>query len=361
MTEQITHCKKCILPSNFQYIDFDEQGVCSYCKKYQPVQTKPEAELLKILEKAKKKHKVYDALVPLSGGKDSTYALYLATRKYDLNVLAFIYDNGFMSEIALENIENATRQLGVDHVFYRPSWDLLKRLYRQVLLKSGELCTVCGIGINNSILKISEAWDIPLILKGSMFTETNTIYFEQIYDVDRFKHILSEDGLFSESELENYLIYPDLDLYKQKINSLLGKFGKSVNILFYQSVQNENTIAEILQKELLWQDGGKHSDCVAEQFSNYIRENRYGYSRSVAHLSNLVRSNQISRDEALQILIDEAPAKKQEKVEKIVERLGLSPEELNTIININPKKYEEYTFQRNRVFDKIIRTLDNMF
>jgi len=206
MTEQITRCNKCILPSNFQYIDFDEQGVCSYCIKHQPVQPKPEVELLKILEKAKKTHRAYDALVPLSGGKDSTYALYLAKQKYDLNVLAFTYDNGFMSEIALKNIENVTRQLDVNHVFYKPSWDLLKRLYRQVLLKSGELCTVCSIGINNSILKISEAWHIPLILKGSMFTETNTIYFEQIYDINRFKHIISEDDLFSESELENYLI-----------------------------------------------------------------------------------------------------------------------------------------------------------
>jgi len=60
-------------------------------------------------------------------------------------------------------------------------------------------------------------------------------------------------------------------------------------------------------------------------------------------------------------LIDEAPAKKQEKVDNIVERLGLSHEELNTIINIKPMKYEEFTFQRNRVLDKIIRTIDKVF
>jgi len=125
----------------------------------------------------------------------------------------------------------------------------------------------------------------------------------------------------------------------------LGKFGKSVNILFYQTVQNEATIAEILQKELSWQDSGKHSDCIAEQFSNYIRENRFGYSRSVTHLSNLVRFGQLDRTEALYQLESENPGFKSSQVEKIMKALDLSEENMEVICNRERLAFQNKAFK----------------
>jgi tRNA(Ile)-lysidine synthase TilS/MesJ len=63
-----------------------------------------EAELRQILAAASgRKGGQYDCLVPLSGGKDSTYVLYLCARVYGLKVLAMNFDNGFQSPLAREN------------------------------------------------------------------------------------------------------------------------------------------------------------------------------------------------------------------------------------------------------------------
>jgi 3'-phosphoadenosine 5'-phosphosulfate sulfotransferase (PAPS reductase)/FAD synthetase len=76
-----TRCTRCILPENFQRISFDEQGVCSYCKSYRPFIPRDEKIILDQFQRAKNKVRPYDAIVPLSGGKDSTYVLYLARVK----------------------------------------------------------------------------------------------------------------------------------------------------------------------------------------------------------------------------------------------------------------------------------------
>jgi tRNA(Ile)-lysidine synthase TilS/MesJ len=58
--------------------------------------------------------------VPLSGGKDSTYILHLAVNIYNLKAIAMTYDNGFMSELSLDNINNAVAITKVDHIFLKP-------------------------------------------------------------------------------------------------------------------------------------------------------------------------------------------------------------------------------------------------
>jgi len=87
-------CNRCILPNSFPRINFDEQGVCSICRDYNRDFANWRAQLPwkrkvlnKICKEAKAKHKEYDALIPLSGGKDSTYVLYVAHKELGLKCL----------------------------------------------------------------------------------------------------------------------------------------------------------------------------------------------------------------------------------------------------------------------------------
>lgn len=65
-------CNKCLLNDKIDGVIIDNTGFCNYCKEYKPFVPYGESELLKIFEKVRKKKRIYDALVPLSGGKDST-------------------------------------------------------------------------------------------------------------------------------------------------------------------------------------------------------------------------------------------------------------------------------------------------
>ena len=115
-------CTKCIADSTVPAIKFDDKGVCSLCNFHDKlVDIYPEnQEALKNLEKRinqiKKegKGKKYDCILGLSGGRDSTYLLYLAVKEWGLRPLAVHFNDGFDNPIAGENMLNAVRKLGVE-------------------------------------------------------------------------------------------------------------------------------------------------------------------------------------------------------------------------------------------------------
>jgi tRNA(Ile)-lysidine synthase TilS/MesJ len=201
-------CSKCLLSDDIPNVVISSDGICNYCSDHTPFNPYDNQVLIDIFDKVKKKKKKYDALVPLSGGKDSTYVLYLATKKYNLKVMTYTFDNGLMSDLAKENIEKSIEVCDVDHVWVKPEKKVIKKLYKTALLKSGEICGICGIGIERSMLKVSEDYDIPLILLGHSPSESNSFTSENLYDQARIKAILKENKEISKKEIDEFLIYP---------------------------------------------------------------------------------------------------------------------------------------------------------
>ena len=119
---EVVHCIRCGLPSNYPNTDFNENGICHLCTAFDTYKAKVERyfknddELVRILTSKRGENPQYDCISLLSGGKDSTYVL---ARLVDmgLKVLAFTMDNGYISEQAKENVNRIVGQLGVDHVY----------------------------------------------------------------------------------------------------------------------------------------------------------------------------------------------------------------------------------------------------
>jgi hypothetical protein len=122
-------CKRCLLTSEVPGVRIEESGMCSVCTgcerdwgAWDKDKVGKSRELDGILQRVQKKGRLYDVLVPLSGGKDSVYVLYYAKKMLKLKCLAVTFDNGFLSDHARKNIEKACTQLGVDHILllYEP-------------------------------------------------------------------------------------------------------------------------------------------------------------------------------------------------------------------------------------------------
>jgi hypothetical protein len=355
-------CNTCILSDEIGGIVINADGSCNYCTDHSQHVPYGEQKLHRIIAKAKKKNNTYDALVPLSGGKDSTYVLYLAVKEFRLKVLTYTFDNGFMSELALKNIGNTTKSCNVDHVWIKPDADMLLKLYRTALTESGEICGICGIGIERSMLRISEAWKIPLILLGHVPTESNSFTGENLYDAFRMKTILKRNKNISGDEIRRFLIFPNINFITSWLQTKTGRFGKKVNILYYLDLPSEKRIAEILKSEMNWADSDhsgytRHFDCLAEPFTNFIREKRFGSSRRIFQLSNMVRNNEISRDEALSIwkkdIIHSEPA----NFHMIKERLRLTDSDIGQIARIPAHVFDENISVANKVFAMVRKSI----
>lgn len=174
-------CRICALGEGFPRITLDENGVCNLCAAYKGrgadrrLKIRYRRSFERLIKKAAG-HAAYDALVCYSGGKDSTYTLDMLKRKYGLNILAFTFDNGFVPERTYVNIRNVVEKLGVDHIFFKPDFGILKRLFRytmtrcpypsKTLERASAVCTTCIGMVKYSAMKTAIEKGIPLIAFG---------------------------------------------------------------------------------------------------------------------------------------------------------------------------------------------------
>ena len=82
--KDVKRCTRCILPESLPSVELDKSGVCNYCRTYdrlfsnwENVKSQRKKEFEHLLQRVKRLNRPYDCLIPLSGGKDSTYTLYL--------------------------------------------------------------------------------------------------------------------------------------------------------------------------------------------------------------------------------------------------------------------------------------------
>ena len=188
-------CKKCLLPETYPGIYFIN-GICSYClgktqfgieknKKIQ-ILIKNKKNLKKEFEDFVKKTRGktdYDCLLLFSGGKDSTYLLFLL-KKWGLKILTLSVDTGLMNSLAKENIKKVIEKINVDHIFFTPGNNFFKKFYRYYLLNSyaesycDKICRECSNIIHGIGLIEASKRQIPYILIANSPDQTDDHYFE---------------------------------------------------------------------------------------------------------------------------------------------------------------------------------------
>ena len=300
-------CSNCILPKHLPGVSFDEKCVCNYCnaykKKHFDNSSFPAEKIQKSLEKILRKSRGkgdYDCLIPLSGGKDSTYLLYLAVKKYNMKVLAVNFDNGFRAPQAVKNIENAVNKLGVDLIVFKLRQEIMLKLFRTFLIETGEFCTPCNMAIGAITKKIAKKYGIRTILTGNsrrMSAALERISPAEYYDRVYFLNVIN--GHIPYKEVKNYIEEPYII---KGIKRIIGSAQENVATFEYLNVTLDE-IKNTLINEVYWKNPSnriEHGDCLLDELKNYIMYKRWGISEVTGIYSALVRSGQLSREAALE-------------------------------------------------------------
>lgn len=356
----MTVCSKCIINDKYPAIKFNSDGECSICSSKKIYKPLGEDKLIQIFNKAKAKNAEFDALVPLSGGKDSTYILYLATKVYKLNVLAMTYDNGLFSQTALDNINRAIEITGVKHVFCKTDIEIQKKVYRNMLLKSGDICGSCDIATISYILKTAQDYKTPLILYGTSPLEEDSFVPDSIQDISRFKYILKNVPELNKQDINKYVVLPSRNHLNTFLKKKIGKIGLEVRPLFFIDNPSDKEMGDVISREMGWQEDSnkdftKHFDCIAEPFTNYVRQKIYGYERHICQYSNMVRRDEVSRDKAIEMYNSDLVENKPSNYNEILQLLKLSEQDMDKVIHLKPLQFEKYTSKINKAFLYFVR------
>lgn len=350
-------CTRCIMDTTDPNIKFDKEGVCSHCHRYDeelPKRVFKGAEAEKKLDtliariKATGKDKEFDCIVGVSGGVDSTYVAYLA-KKLGLRPLAVHFDNGWNSELAVSNIEKTLDKLGIDLYTYVIDWEIFKDLQLSFLRAStpdGEVPT--DHAINALLFKEANKRGIQFILSGMNFTTESMSVKAWAYGHSDWKYINSVHKIFGSSCLKKYPHFNFLHLFWW---TFIKKI-KSVSILNYLEY-NKEEVMKIIQNDLGWvYYGGKHYESVYTRFyQGYILPQKFNIDKRRGHLSDLIKSGQLTREKALKEICNAGyePSLLNQDMQFVMKKLNLTQDEFNKIMELPIRSFRDYPNNEEKV------------
>lgn len=165
----IQYCRNCVMPSTKPDLKFDEAGVCSACKHIKERKDidwdERKQQFLATVERYRHPGgSNYDCIVPVSGGKDSTYQA-LRVLELGLNPLCVTSTTCMLSDIGRRNIENL-KWRGIDFIEYTPNLRVRRKLNRIGLTSVGDISWPEHVSIFTVPVRISVQLGIPLIIWG---------------------------------------------------------------------------------------------------------------------------------------------------------------------------------------------------
>jgi N-acetyl sugar amidotransferase len=346
----VRQCTRCILDTNDDpNMTFDDNGVCSHCYYYDKeerlfVRTGQEAEqmLQDIVSSVKEygKNRKYDCLIGLSGGVDSSYVAYKA-KQFGLRALCVHFDNGWNSELAVNNIHNIVNKLGYDLDTFVIDWEEFRDLQLAYLKASViDIEAITDHAIYGTMFKIAKNNDIRYVLGGHNVATEGILPYHWTFNKKDYINIKSIHKAYGQKKLKTF---PFLDRKMKKFIKNSGvEFVNYLNLMPYV----KDDVKRFLEKELGWRDyGGKHYESIWTRFYQaYILPVKFGVDKRKAHLSTLVCSGQMTKAEALEEMKKPLYDEDQLKLDKdfVLKKLGLTEAEFDAIMKLPVRSHREF-------------------
>lgn len=339
-------CSKCILPDSFFNIKYDEKSVCNYCSSHRSFKPKGEQKLVELLKSAECKGEKYDCLIPISGGKDSGYALYYVNNMTKLRTLAYYFDNGFSSENAKDNIKKMARKLDVDLIVIKS--DIQQKVTREYVEAWSKnplsepfprLCFGCEHGIYGGAYKIAEDMKIPLVvLGGSSFEKSDYKKLFYIYNDSEVLHYLIKYVFINPRYLNVRNVLSHLRIYV-RFGFNPKRTHKNIQLiqLFDYLDYDEEKVLSTVTNKLGWKCNDNqlswHSDCMIHYGIDYMLHQVFHFLEEEEMYSAMIRENKMTRSDALHRIAKINDKLSLSQFTKAMDILELTPDERTKLID----------------------------
>ncbi len=357
-------------------ITFDDKGICNYYHEYQKAAEREvftgEQGRKKLAQKVNEikaagKGKKYDCILGLSGGVDSTYLCLLA-KEQGLNPLVVHCDNGWNSELAVNNIENTVKKLGLDLFTYVIDWGEFRELQLSYLKASVvDIEVLTDHAFMAVLYEQARKWKIKHVLAGMNIATEQVLPKYWIYNKQNAVNIKAIQNQFGRVPVNKLKSFPFLNYaHKRYCEDVLKmEVVTPLNYIEY----NYNAVKETIKNEISWRDyGGKHYESVWTRFyQGFILPYKFKIDKRKAHFSNLIFSGQLTREEALKKLEKSSYEADllQEDMDFILRKFNLSSSEFEHIMNTPRREHTDFETEQSLFYHypvlKLLKPLIRLF
>jgi len=318
----IRYCKKCLFPETKPDLYFDDEGVCDACKSAErkhgvedAVDWDTRAKAFDdLLSGAREKAKGgYDCIVPVSGGKDSTWQVYAMKKIHGMSPLAITFDQFDQTKTGLHNLD-VLRSIGVDHVHFTLNPNVVRSLVKKGFEIVGDPYWVNHVGMFTVPHNFAVKLKIPLVVYGEnpqfeyggpSQSRDNMImdqrWRQEFGGMRGFREEDMVDDEISLSDLRMLQFPIDKDVHDaQVMGTFYGHFFKWDAGKHTETVKKEGWIALPSPPAGSWVDY-ENCDMKFIDIRERIKYLKYGYGRATDQLNIELRHGRISRKEALKI------------------------------------------------------------
>lgn len=349
--QHLKYCLRCCMPSSNEGIQFDEMGFCQACvsseQKMHLDWTAREKTLRELLERYKALNNDYDCIVPISGGKDSTFQLHVITQVYKMRPLAVTFSHNWYTETGKYNLTNALEKFNVDHIQFTPNRKLINRLARKSLASIGDSCWHCHSGVGAFPLQIAVKYKIPLLIWGESVAEVSgrDSYENRVLKFDRDYFTRVSAKLTAEQMASDEIPLRELTGFKLPSPEELEEVGViGIHLGDYIFWDDERQM-EYVRDVYDWKEdevegtykGYKSVECRMAGVHDYTKFLKRGFGRATDHVSADVRAGLLTRQEAFE-LAKNHDTERPDALDYYLEITGYTEEEFNAILAEHRKK-----------------------
>jgi N-acetyl sugar amidotransferase len=331
-------------------IQFDQNGRCHHCREYEErrvARSQPGKDNTRIMQETVERirdvgsGKKYDCVCGVSGGVDSTYVAYLA-KQLGLRPLAVHFDNGWDSELAVKNIENLTSKLSIDLETYVVDWEEFRDL-QLAYMKSGvaNLEIPTDHGIWASVYRTAVKHGIKYILAGNNMATEGILPWSWGYSRADLRSL---EAIYARFGSRKFSTFPRMGLLRYLYYVHVTGITR-FHILDCVDY-NKATAKGLITEKLNWRDyGGKHHESrFTAFFQAYWLPRRFGYDKRRAHLSTLVASGQMTRNDAIEEM--KSPPCTAEKAREyeayVCKKFDIEKDDFVALMKMPRKTYRDY-------------------
>lgn len=342
------YCARCLYPENARpTILLDDEGVCSGCRYHESrgaleVDWDQRQKMLEqILDEARQMARArgnsHDCIVPVSGGKDSHFQVWMLKKKYGMNPLLVTFNHAYNSPSGLRNLANLVERSGCDLIRYTAGVDSVRRVSRYMLETVGDLTWHYHAGIRTVPFQVAVNYNIPLVVWGEHgFAElTGLVSLEDFVEFTRWTRkehdmrgyepadLVGKGGI-TLGDVRPYIYPTDAQIESTGVRGIyLSNFFEWDAKAHAELMIREWNFAPVtFERERTFNLYAKIED-HANDVHDYLKYLKFGYGRATDDASMEIRHGRMTREEGLE-MVRRYDAKEPSSLDCYCDFLGVS-------------------------------------